>query len=87
MCHRLQVYGYRMSLWVEHLGTVEVCFRRPETEECVRRVNEMAEENWQKYVSPDMEETRGHLLGYPVQVGKDGQVLGTQSSLPNALTT
>ncbi|RLN17351.1 phospholipase D delta-like [Panicum miliaceum] len=100
---RGQVYGYRMSLWAEHLGTVEECFRRPETEECVRRVNEMAEENWQKYVSPDMEETRGHLLRYPVQVGKDGQVgplpghecfpdvggkvLGTHSSLPNALTT
>jgi phospholipase D1/2 len=50
-----------------------------------------------------MEETRGLLLRYPVQVGKDGQVgplpghecfpdvggkvLGTQSSLPKALTT
>lgn len=99
----LQVHGYRMSLWAEHLGTVEERFRRPETEECVRRVNEMAEENWRAYVSPDMEETRGHLLRYPVLVGRDGQVgplpghecfpdvggkvLGTQSSLPNALTT
>jgi phospholipase D1/2 len=101
----MQVYGYRMSLWAEHLGTVEECFRRPETVECVRRVKEMAEANWHRYVSPEMEEeTRGgHLLRYPVQVGKDGQVgplpghecfpdvggkvLGTQSSLPNALTT
>ncbi|CAN6291154.1 unnamed protein product [Urochloa humidicola] len=102
---RGQVYGYRMSLWAEHLGgAVEECFRRPETEECVRRVKEMAEENWDKYVSPDMEGTMGgHLLRYPVQVGRDGEVgplpghecfpdvggkvLGTQSSLPNALTT
>ena len=97
--HAMQVHGYRMSLWAEHLGTVEERFRRPEAEECVRRVNEMAEENWRAYVSPDMEETRGHLLKYPVHVGRDGQVghecfpdvggkvLGTQSSLPNALTT
>ncbi|CAM0146607.1 unnamed protein product [Urochloa decumbens] len=101
---RGQVHGYRMSLWAEHLGgAVEECFRRPETEDCVRRVKEMAEENWERYVSPDMEETRGHLLRYPVQVGKDGEVgplpehecfpdvggkvLGAQSSLPNALTT
>ncbi|CAL4920042.1 unnamed protein product [Urochloa decumbens] len=101
---RGQVHGYRMSLWAEHLGgAVEECFRRPETEDCVRRVKEMAEENWGRYVSPDMEETRGHLLRYPVQVGKDGgvgplpehecfpdvggKVLGAQSSLPNALTT
>ncbi|KAG8061724.1 hypothetical protein GUJ93_ZPchr0003g17345 [Zizania palustris] len=100
---RGQVYGYRMSLWAEHLGAVEDCFRRPETGECVRRVNEMAEENWRAYVSPDMEETRGHLMRYPVKVDKDGRVgplarhecfpdvggkvLGTQSSLPNALTT
>ncbi|KAL6636546.1 hypothetical protein ACP70R_024118 [Stipagrostis hirtigluma subsp. patula] len=100
---RGQVHGYRMSLWAEHLGAVEECFRLPETEECVRRVNEMAEENWQRYVSPDMAETKGHLLRYPIQVGKDGRVgplprhecfpdvggkvLGTPTSLPNALTT
>ncbi|XP_006650874.2 phospholipase D delta-like [Oryza brachyantha] len=100
---RGQVYGYRMSLWAEHLGGVEEWFRRPETGECVRRVNEMAEENWRAYVSPEMEETRGHLMRYPVKVDRDGRVrplqghecfpdvggkvLGTQSSLPNALTT
>lgn len=100
---RGQVYGYRMSLWAEHLGAVEECFRRPETEECVQKVNKMAEENWQTYVSPDMEETRGHLMRYPIKVDKDGRigalpghecfpdvggkVLGTQTSLPNALTT
>ncbi|KAL6893728.1 hypothetical protein ACP4OV_007826 [Aristida adscensionis] len=100
---RGQVHGYRMSLWAEHLGAVEECFRLPETEECVRRVNEMAEENWQTYVSPETAETRGHLLRYPVGVGKDGRVaalprhecfpdvggkvLGTPTSLPNALTT
>jgi phospholipase D1/2 len=92
-----------MSLWAEHLGAVEECFGRPETGECVRRVREMAEENWRAYVSPEMEETKGHLMCYPLKVDKDGRVralpghdcfpdvggkvLGTQTSLPNALTT
>uniref|UniRef100_A0A0D9YHH2 Phospholipase D n=1 Tax=Oryza glumipatula TaxID=40148 RepID=A0A0D9YHH2_9ORYZ len=98
-----QVYGYRMSLWAEHLGTVEECFRWPHSVECVRQVNEMAEENWARYVSPEMVNMRGHLMRYPINVERDGRVgpvhgyecfpdvggkvLGTHSSLPNALTT
>ncbi|WVZ62645.1 hypothetical protein U9M48_012365 [Paspalum notatum var. saurae] len=99
------VYGYRMSLWAEHLGTVEECFRRPESGECVQRVNQMADDNWACFVSPQpqMVDTRGHLMRYPVRVDRDGRVwplhgqesfpdvggkvLGTHSSLPNALTT
>ncbi|GJN12204.1 hypothetical protein PR202_ga30462 [Eleusine coracana subsp. coracana] len=68
------VYGYRMSLWAEHLGTVEECFRRPESMECVRLVNQMADDNWASYVSLEMVETRGHLLRYPVTVDHDGRV-------------
>nr|CAB3492646.1 unnamed protein product [Digitaria exilis] len=61
---RGQVYGYRMSLWAEHLSSVEECFRRPETEECV-----------------------GALPGHECFPDVGGKVLGTQSSLPNALKT
>ncbi|KAG2640874.1 hypothetical protein PVAP13_2KG125248 [Panicum virgatum] len=100
---RRQVYGYRMSLWAEHLGTLEECFRHPESEECVQRVNQVADDNWASYVSPQMEDMKGHLMRYPVKVEQDervgplpgqesfpdvgGKVLGTHSSLPNALTT
>ncbi|CAM0902928.1 unnamed protein product [Alopecurus aequalis] len=100
---RGQVYGYRMSLWAEHLGTVEECFRQPQSMECVRLVNQMAEDNWVCYVSPRMSNMKGHLMRYPIKVDKDGRlgplpghesfpdvggkVLGTHSSLPNALTT
>ena len=92
-----------MSLWAEHLGTVEECVRWPHSVECVRQVNEMAEENWARYVSPEMVNMRGHLMRYPINVERDGRVgpvhgyecfpdvggkvLGTHSSLPNALTT
>ncbi|KAL5198262.1 hypothetical protein ABZP36_001774 [Zizania latifolia] len=97
------VYGYRMSLWAEHLGTLEECFRSPQSVECIRLVNQMAEENWECYVSPEMVNMRGHLMRYPITVDRDGRVgpllgyecfpdvggkvLGTHSSLPNALTT
>jgi phospholipase D1/2 len=100
---RLQLYGYRMSLWAEHLGTVEECFRQPESEKCVRRVNQMADDNWASYVAPNNVESRGHLMRYPVKVDQEGRVgpvrgqecfpdvggkvLGTHSSLPCAFTT
>lgn len=100
---RGQVYGYRMSLWAEHLGMLEECFKRPQSVECVQLVNCMAEDNWQCYVSPQMSEMKGHLMKYPIKVESDGRVgplpgyenfpdvggkvLGSHSSLPNALTT
>ena len=31
----IQVYGYRMSLWAEHLGVLEDFFCQPETLECM----------------------------------------------------
>nr|GME20326.1 phospholipase D delta-like [Ipomoea batatas] len=45
-----QIYGYRMSLWEEHLGKVEGCFEEPNTLECVRRENEIAQDNWKKFI-------------------------------------
>ncbi|KAL0350269.1 UNVERIFIED_CONTAM: Phospholipase D delta [Sesamum radiatum] len=69
-----EVYGYRMSLWSEHLGTVENCFKEPETLECVKRVNEVGEDNWKRYTSDDFTQLQGHLLKYPVAVDVDGNV-------------
>ncbi|XP_073003517.1 phospholipase D delta-like [Typha latifolia] len=69
-----QVYGYRMSLWAEHIGMLEDCFREPQTVECVKRVNQIAEENWQSYSSPEDKEMKGHLMKYPVKVERNGTV-------------
>ncbi|XP_028760535.1 phospholipase D delta-like [Neltuma alba] len=98
-----QVYGYRMSLWAEHLGGLEDTFKEPDSLECVRRVNEIAQSNWNTYVSEEEKQMRGHLMLYPVQVGNDGRVsalkdwenfpdvggkiLGSHNSLPDTLTT
>ncbi|CAN4125138.1 unnamed protein product [Withania somnifera] len=98
-----QVYGYRMSLWAEHLGSVETTFMEPHTVECVRRVNEMARYNWNAFVGNEYKKMKGHLMQYPIQVSKNGEVtnlpgfecfpdvggkiLGAPTNLPDALTT
>ncbi|XP_002530670.2 phospholipase D delta [Ricinus communis] len=100
---RGQVYGYRMSLWAEHLGVLEGEFREPESLTCMKRVNKTARRNWKAYVAEENKEMRGHLMQYPVHVSRDGKVsalpghetfpdvggkvLGAPTTLPDALTT
>ncbi|KAF3446841.1 hypothetical protein FNV43_RR12021 [Rhamnella rubrinervis] len=100
---RGQVYGYRMSLWAEHMGTVEDRFKEPESLDCVKSVNQIAEDNWKKYLADYYTPLQGHLLKYPVEVDANGKVgplpgretfpdvggkvLGARSNLPDALTT
>ncbi|KAL5815337.1 hypothetical protein ACOSQ4_025978 [Xanthoceras sorbifolium] len=69
-----QVFGYRMSLWAEHLGTLEECFERPESLGCVRRVRTLSELNWSRYAADEVKELEGHLLKYPVEVDRTGKV-------------
>ncbi|KAK1262283.1 Phospholipase D delta [Acorus gramineus] len=98
-----QVYGYRMSLWAEHLGKVDEIFKEPESLKCVRLVNEMSEENWRRFTAEEVMPLPGHLLKYPIKVEVDGtvgplpdyenfpdvggKILGDYTSLPDALTT
>ncbi|XP_043714524.1 phospholipase D delta-like [Telopea speciosissima] len=98
-----QIYGYRMSLWAEHLGMVDDLFEEPHSLDCVNYVNKLARENWETYVAEEVKPLRGHLLKYPISVDANGKVgplpghenfpdvggkiLGTPSSLPDALTT
>ncbi|KAI4374892.1 hypothetical protein MLD38_012831 [Melastoma candidum] len=100
---RGQVYGYRMSLWAEHLGTIDEGFRKPDELSCVKRVNEIANDNWKSFSADDYIPLQGHLMKYPVTVDGDGKVgalpgqelfpdvggkiLGSHTSLPDALTT
>ncbi|GMP44598.1 hypothetical protein CsSME_00013464 [Camellia sinensis var. sinensis] len=100
---RGQVYGYRMSLWAEHLGKLNKCFKEPESLVCVDSVNKIAEDNWKKFTREEFTPLQGHLLKYPVKIdgnGKvsalpgqenfpdvGGKVLGARTTLPDALTT
>ncbi|KAL3723682.1 hypothetical protein ACJRO7_035795 [Eucalyptus globulus] len=67
-----QVFGYRISLWIEHFGGAEKCLIEPGNLECVKRVNEIAENNWKSY--KEQGSLQGHLLRYPIQVDQDGRV-------------
>ncbi|MFS7954992.1 putative phospholipase D [Helianthus anomalus] len=80
-----QVYGYRMSLWAEHLGVLEKCYEDPETLECVQKVNTIAEDNWTRYTKFNYTALQGHLLRYPLQVDDDGNVksLSTYENFPD----
>ncbi|KAL8520376.1 hypothetical protein ACS0TY_011055 [Phlomoides rotata] len=69
-----QIYGYRMSLWAEHTGTLEKCFEQPESLECVRRIRWMSELNWKQFAADEISDLRGHLLKYPVEVDRTGKV-------------
>ncbi|XP_031265508.1 phospholipase D delta-like [Pistacia vera] len=100
---RGQIYGYRMSLWAEHLGMVDCRFREPESLDCVKFVNKIAEDNWKSFTEEAFTLLQGHLLKYPVEVNSDGKesplpgfetfpdvggkVLGARTNLPDALTT
>jgi phospholipase D1/2 len=64
-----------MSLWAEHFGTLEPTFEDPESAECVRRVNALAEANWQQYTASEVTDMQGHLMPYPLQVTVDGLVM------------
>ncbi|KAJ0039929.1 hypothetical protein Pint_28738 [Pistacia integerrima] len=70
-----QIYGYRNSLWAEHLGQLEACFEEPESRECVRTVNQIAGDNWDRFTTTEnFTPLRGHLLKYPLKVETDGTV-------------
>ncbi|KAK8482962.1 hypothetical protein V6N13_081296 [Hibiscus sabdariffa] len=72
---RGQIHGLRMALWYEHLGKLDKCFLEPENLECVRKVNQIAEEYWDLYACESLDyDMAGHLLRYPIQVTGDGEV-------------
>uniref|UniRef100_A0A2N9J875 Phospholipase D alpha 1 n=1 Tax=Fagus sylvatica TaxID=28930 RepID=A0A2N9J875_FAGSY len=58
---RGQIHGFRMSLWYEHLGMLDDSFFRPESEECIRKVNQVSDKYWDLYSS----ETIDHDLPGP----------------------
>ncbi|KAL8172128.1 hypothetical protein V2J09_023932 [Rumex salicifolius] len=100
---RGQVHGYRMSLWAEHLGNLHDSYMEPESLDCVRNVNNIARENWKKYIASSHTSLQGHILKYPIIVDNNGKIsaipnqdqfpdfggriLGSPTPLPDALTT
>lgn len=73
---RGEIYGFRMSLWYEHMGMLDDVFQFPESVECVRKVNQIADKYWDLYASESLEQDLpGHLLTYPIGVTEEGEVV------------
>lgn len=70
----LQVYGFRMSLWSEHLGCTEPAFSRPESAECMAMVAEITSATWKQYAGPQSSSLDAHMVPYPVSVQCTGEV-------------
>ncbi|KAL1809714.1 hypothetical protein ACET3Z_026704 [Daucus carota] len=72
---RGQVHGLRMSLWYEHLGMLDDTFQHPESVNCIRKVNQMADKYWDLFASENLEkDLPGHMLRYPVEVTSNGDI-------------
>ncbi|KAK3212135.1 hypothetical protein Dsin_016841 [Dipteronia sinensis] len=82
-----QIYGFRMSLWQEHLGGLDDECNQPERVECVRLINQAADGNWKMYSSNDKEgflqDIIGHLLKYPIEVANNGSVTTLPGFFPD----
>ncbi|KAG8379839.1 hypothetical protein BUALT_Bualt07G0131200 [Buddleja alternifolia] len=70
-----QIHGFRMALWYEHLGMLDNTFLHPESEECARKVNDIADKYWDLYASEELErDLPGHLLRYPIGIASEGEI-------------
>lgn len=98
-----EVHGFRLQCWAHVTGVMEECFRKPSSLECVYRLNNIAEHNWERYTADKVVEMDSYLMPYPIKVDRDGHVeprtengcfpdtsasiLGSVSFLPEYLTT
>ncbi|KAJ3669517.1 hypothetical protein LUZ60_011467 [Juncus effusus] len=68
-----QIHGFRMALWFEHLRKMDNVFLKPNSLECMRRVNQIADQNWELYFSPTLRnDLPAQLLSYPIRLNYDG---------------
>lgn len=70
-----EVYGYRMALWLEHLGgKFDPVYDQPHSLECVKRVNSLAQQNWLQFDGNEDIDMSGHLITFPVVVDRNGDL-------------
>ncbi|XP_077212445.1 phospholipase D alpha 1 [Tasmannia lanceolata] len=72
---RGQIHGFRLALWYEHLGMLDDSFVQPQSVECIRKVNKIADKYWDLYSSETLDrDLPGHLLSYPFGVTSEGLI-------------
>ncbi|XLT12716.1 hypothetical protein HN51_058406, partial [Arachis hypogaea] len=79
---RGQIHRFHLSLWYEHLGIYKETFLNPELEGCIRRVHQLAQNNWNRYTGQPLC-TCGHLLRYPINISLDGSITHDPEIFPD----
>lgn len=70
-----EVYGYRMALWLEHLGgRYDPLYDQPHSLECIKQINHMAEQNWLQFSGEEDVNMTGHLITFPIIVESNGNI-------------
>lgn len=63
-----------MSLWAEHIGGLEECFKQTRERRMREKVRSLGELNWKQFAAGEVKEMKGHLLKYLVEVDRMGKV-------------
>ena len=80
------VAAFRCSVFSEHLGEYYEEFEQPSSLECVRKVRELAMENWASFATETMEPQdlpHGHLATYPYKFDSQGEIIETEATFPD----
>mmetsp|Transcript_9831 Transcript_9831/g.14229 ORF Transcript_9831/g.14229 Transcript_9831/m.14229 type:complete len:1309 (+) Transcript_9831:172-4098(+) len=76
-----EVHGFRLHCWATITNKMENVFKDPSSLQCVRRLNEIAEQNWNDFISPQDIEMDSHLIPYPIEIDENGYVLASSTIL------
>jgi phospholipase D1/2 len=66
-----EVHAFRLHCFARTTNRMEDVFRDPSTVECMRRMNDIAKENWDMYCQDDICEMKSYLVPYPIQVSQE----------------
>mmetsp|Transcript_12219 Transcript_12219/g.26305 ORF Transcript_12219/g.26305 Transcript_12219/m.26305 type:complete len:916 (-) Transcript_12219:216-2963(-) len=61
------IHAFRLHTWASITGQMNEAFRNPSSHACVRAMNQIAHENWQKYIADNTVDMESHLLPFPLE--------------------
>lgn len=73
------VRTFRLALWAEHCGKAMPEHLRPSSDECMKAIRQIADENQASYIEDEPRGTKSHWMSYPLNYGKDGTVTSLEN--------
>mmetsp|Transcript_3912 Transcript_3912/g.8266 ORF Transcript_3912/g.8266 Transcript_3912/m.8266 type:complete len:861 (-) Transcript_3912:135-2717(-) len=61
------IHAFRLHIWASVTGQMDEAFRNPSSPECVKAMNKIANENWQKYIGEETVDMESHLLPFVLE--------------------